>query len=245
MKKLLVIILFFFVSAITLNAQDTMFVHQTGGNISWFLVNDIDSIVFYGQQTPGNTVVDIDGNVYTIVTIGSQEWLGQNLKTTRLNDGTVIFNPTSHYDTITVTPSYVWYDNDISHKNPYGALYNWHASILDNICPTGWHVPNESEWDVLVNFAGGENDAGGKLKEVGTTHWQSPNTSATNDYGFTALPAGSLINSDFSEIYKRGYHWERNMAGPYWWRMMKFDNKKVTRWQTSDGNCFSIRCMKD
>ena len=200
MKKHFTIIIIIFISAFALNAQDTMFVHQSAGNVSYFLVNEIDSIVFYGQGSTGNTVVDFDGNVYPIVTIGTQEWLGKNLKTTHLNDGTPIFNPTSNYDTISVTPSYVWYNNDIANKPIYGAMYNWHVSILDNICPIGWHVPSESEWTTLVDFAGGENVAGGKLKETGIAHWDTPNTGATDEYGFTALPAGSLINTDFTNI---------------------------------------------
>lgn len=245
MKKISIIILIIFTSVFIIKAQDTMFVHQNGGNVSWYLVDNIDSIVFYGQQSPGNTVTDIDGNIYSIVVIGTQEWLGQNLKTTRLNDGTAIFNPTSNYDTINVTPSYVWYDSDMSNKYPYGAMYNWHVSILDNICPEGWHVPSETEWNTLVNFAGGDNSAGGKLKETGTTHWNTPNTGATDEYGFTALPGGSLINSDFTNINKRGYHWERNLIGNKYWRLMRNDNAKVTRWHTSAGTYISIRCIKD
>lgn len=244
MKKTLAII-FIFISAFSIKAQDTMFIHQTGGNVSWFLVNNVDSIVFYGQSSPGNTVTDIDENVYSIVSIGSQEWLGQNLRTTRLNDGTAIFNPTSNYDTIQVTPSYVWYENDITNKNPYGAMYNWYVSILDNICPTGWHVPSETEWNTLVNYAGGDNDAGGKLKETGTAHWDTPNTGATDEYGFTALPGGSLINSDFTDLHRRGYHWERNLTGNKYWRLMRNDNTKVVRWHTSAGTYISIRCIKD
>ena len=143
------------------------------------------------------TVSDIDGNSYNTVTIGSQTWIVENLKTTKYSDGTsipsVIDDPT--WSGLS-TPAYCWYNNDAAtYKATYGALYNWYA--LDpstnggkNICPTGWHVPFDAEWTVLTDYLGGETNAGSKLKEIGITHWMSPNSDATNETGFTALPGG-------------------------------------------------------
>ena len=146
----------------------------------------------YGEMI--RFVVDIDDNIYTVVTIGEQEWIGENLKTTRYNDGTPI--PLLEDELIwedaydNKTPAYAWYDNDIINKNIYGALYNWYTVGTDKLCPTGWHVPSKEEYITLAEFAGGEDIAGGKLKETGTTHWKSPNTGATNELGLSALPGG-------------------------------------------------------
>ncbi len=136
-------------------------------------------------------IKDGDGNVYTSVKIGTQTWLSENLKTTKFNDGTPIPLVTDNNEWKNLaTPGYCWYGNDeATHKNVYGALYNWHAVSTGKLCPKGWHVPSSDEIDVLDIFIG--NDVGGKLKETGTTHWRAPNTGANDQYGFRALPGGS------------------------------------------------------
>lgn len=147
----------------------------------------------YGDEKSFTTeqLKDADGNVYTSVTIGSQTWMVENLKTTKYNDGTSIPNVTdgTAWGNLT-TAAYCWYQNDIPHKNPYGALYNAFAVTTSKICPSGWHVPSYSEWVTLIEYAGGVLVAGGKLKESGTSHWSSPNTGATDEFGFKALPGG-------------------------------------------------------
>ena len=88
------------------------------------------------------SITDKDGNVYTSVTIGTQVWMVENLKTTKYNDGTPIPNVTDNTEWSNLTtPAYCWYDNDITKKNPYGALYNGYAVRTGKLCPTGWHVP--------------------------------------------------------------------------------------------------------
>lgn len=141
------------------------------------------------------TVTDIDGNVYTTVIIGTQAWLVENLKTTKYNDGAAIplVTDTSAWGALT-TPGYCWYNNDIGYKTPYGALYNWYAVGTGKLAPAGWRVPTETDWATLISFIGGGSVAGGKLKEVGTAHWSSPNTGATNETGFTAVPGGGRIS---------------------------------------------------
>jgi uncharacterized protein (TIGR02145 family) len=143
------------------------------------------------------TVTDIDGNIYHTVTIGSQVWLVENLKVTQYNDGTPIPLVTVGTDWGNLTtPAYCWYNNSYAtYGSVYGALYNWYAVNTGKLCPPGWHVPTSAEWTVLTNYLGGESEAGGKLKETGTTHWASPNTGATNETGFTALPGGSRYNT--------------------------------------------------
>lgn len=175
-------------------------------------------IVSVDAATATDAVVDVEGNIYTTVTIGTQIWMAQNLKTTKYNDGSDIPNVTVNGTWGSQTQgAYCWYNNDAAtYKATYGALYNWYTADNNastkvasnggkNICPTGWHVPSDAEWITLTNFLGGLNVAGGKLKETGTTHWSDPNTGATNSSGFTALPGGFRYYDDgtFGSI---GYH---------------------------------------
>ncbi len=156
-------------------------------------------------------VIDIDGNVYKTVTIGTQTWMAENLKTTKYNDGTEIPNEITLWANIT-TPSYCWYSNSQHAKDTYGALYNWYA-ISDKICPTGWHMPFLDEWEKLIDYLGGLSVAGGKLKETDTTHWYNPNAGATNETGFTALPGGYHDENKFIYMRSRGYWWTKTGCG--------------------------------
>jgi uncharacterized protein (TIGR02145 family) len=146
---------------------------------------------FIHLKEDNNTVKDIDGNVYRTVTIGTQVWMAEDLKTTHYNDGTPIPYVTDHTEWANLkSGAYCWKwsdNNDESDKNIYGAFYNWYATA-EKLCPVGWHVPTDKDWETLVDFCGGWEIAGGKLKEVGTEHWESPNIGATNEFGFTALP---------------------------------------------------------
>jgi uncharacterized protein (TIGR02145 family) len=149
----------------------------------------------YGQELNFktlNSIIDFDGNSYKVVKIGSQIWMAENLKTTSYNDGTPIPNVTDAGDWIGLTSgAYTYYNNDAAtYKNPYGAIYNGYAVQMGSLCPDGWHIPSEDEWIQLANFVGGEAIAGGQLKEAGTDHWAPPNTGATNNFGFTAVPSG-------------------------------------------------------
>jgi uncharacterized protein (TIGR02145 family) len=139
----------------------------------------------------GNRVTDLDGNVYNVVTIGTQVWMKENLKTTKYNNGTVIRNEKNYSQWKDLTTGvYCDFNNDLSNSKVYGKLYNWFA-VSSQICPTGWHVPSNDEYLILFNFLGGENVAGAKMKEAGTAHWEEYND-ATNSSGFTALPGGHL-----------------------------------------------------
>jgi uncharacterized protein (TIGR02145 family) len=138
------------------------------------------------------TLVDIDGNVYKTVTIGTQVWMAENLKVTKYRNGDPIPNVTDDIEWRTLkTGAYCNYNNDTNIGNKYGKLYNWHA-VNDSrrIAPIGWHVPSDKEWTTLSDYLGGENIAGGKLKEKGTKNWNTPNTGASNEVGFNALPGG-------------------------------------------------------
>lgn len=196
-----------------------------------------------------DTVTDIDGNVYHTVTIGSQVWMVENLKTTRNNDGTAIHHVTSDTEwTLLTTPAYCWYNNDLSNKNPYGALYNWYAVNTGKLAPTGWHVPSDAEFAILSSYLGGESVSGGKLKELGTTHWASPNLGATNEFGFTALPGGYRAeNGEFIYI-GRGGNWWSSSQHAYensWYVGISYEYIGTGRGADLKGRGFSVRCVKD
>ena len=128
-------------------------------------------------------VTDIDGNVYNTIVIGTQEWMAENLKTSKLNDGTHITLEESdvYEEYIRKIPIYSWYDSKESNGRKYGRLYNWYSIASKMLCPVGWHVPTDNEWIVLVDYLGGNKIAGGKMKNIGTDDWASPNKGATNE----------------------------------------------------------------
>lgn len=199
---------------------------------------------------PGLTAIDGDGNIYQVDTIGTQIWLAENLKTTRYNDGSVIphIPDVLSWSTRTV-PAYCWYSNKESiYKAQYGALYNWYTVNTGRLCPAGWHVPTDAEWDTLTIYLGTDSLAGGKLKEIGTTHWAEPNTGATDEFGFTALPGGyRRYNGVFIDERFYGYWWNSNQLDiNNSWNIHLNHNSKDLVDEYSNKKCgFSVRCLKD
>lgn len=180
---------------------------------------------FRTKHNGGNFITDSEGNEYDIVTIGTQTWMAENLKSTRLNDGTPIGAGNASNWASFNGPGYCWFlDNAESFANTYGALYNGYVVTSGKACPAGWHVPAESEWDTLVNYLGGRNSAGGKLKEAGTAHWLSPNAGADNSSQFTALPGGKRSSGG------KGGDVGFTIPGYYgsWWTST--DNYPTTMW---------------
>ncbi|HOD88965.1 MAG TPA: FISUMP domain-containing protein [Bacteroidales bacterium] len=200
--------------------------------------------------TCGTSTITYNGVTYNTVQIGSQCWLKENLKTTHYNDGTSIPNVTDNaiWET-TTSGAYCCYDNNPSNCNTYGALYNWYAVNTDKLCPNGWHVPSDAEWTTLVNYLGGASVAGGALKEAGTSHWSSPNTSATNSSGFSALPGGNRYGSDGSFYYlgSYGYWWSSTEydGSNAWSRLLAYDFANVYRYYSYKRVGFSVRCLRD
>ncbi len=195
-------------------------------------------------------VKDADGNNYEIVTIDAQTWMAENLKTTKYNDGTAIplVNDNNDWGNLT-TPGYCWYNNDAAtYEASYGALYNWHTVNTGKLCPTGWHVPTDAEWTTLTTFLGGGSVAGGKLKEAGTAHWITPNTGATNETGFTALPGGYRGN-DGAFYYNgtSGGWWSatENIAKFAWYRFIHYNLVGVNVGRCEEELGFSVRCLRD
>jgi uncharacterized protein (TIGR02145 family) len=197
-------------------------------------------------------VSDVDGNSYNVVIIGSQLWMTENLKTTKYSDGTAIPLVTDNtaWNNLT-TPGYCWYNNDsASYAQTYGALYNWYTVDNCNLCPTGWHVPSDAEWTALTDYLGGESVAGGKLKESGTANWNEPNTGATNETGFTALPGGYRSHLGiFDDIGEGGGWWSASKDGPSkaYGRVMGYNHEHVLGGSYDHGfqGGFSIRCVMD
>jgi uncharacterized protein (TIGR02145 family) len=146
-----------------------------------------------------------------------------------------------------------WYNNDAeNYKVTYGALYNWYAVNSGKLCPAGWHVHSTTEWSTLVTFLGGVGYAGGKMKETGTAHWMSPNTGATNESGFSALPGGSRNKAgNYYDNGGNGHWWS---SSPYsvtfpvthaWDFSLYYLNAGVGNNTSEKQKGSSIRCLKD
>jgi uncharacterized protein (TIGR02145 family) len=225
-------------------------------------------------RVQAQTVTDIDGNVYNTVTIGTQVWMKENLKTTKYTDGTAIPNVTdnSAWAALT-TPGYCWYNNDAAaYKATYGVLYNWYS--LDatsnggkNVCPAGWHVPTDTEWTTMENYliANGYNydgtTTGNKYAKAlasasGWSSYSEAGTVGNTDYpakrnatGFTALPGGYRYDFDtFINIGSYGSWWSSSeVFSTYAWSRYIFCGSEIV-WRISfyGKSCgFSVRCLRD
>jgi len=204
----------------------------------------------FAFKIQAQTVTDYDGNVYHPVTIGSQVWLKENLKTTHYNNGIPIPHVPggNSWNGMTIGARCYYNNDSIAFDSVYGALYNWYAAAdINEICPSGWHVPTDAEWTAVEMFLGGSYIAGGKMKEAGTAHWLPPNTGATNSSDFTGLPGGMLsTNFTFETLYENGLWWTSTASGSYVWsRYFWYLFAGVDRNPTPKTIALSIRCIKD
>lgn len=169
-----------------------------------------DEVSFATLPVSANSVMDIDGNSYDIVTIGTQVWMQQNLRTSHYRNGDLIQTGLSDAAWgATGSGAYSIYGSNSSNDGMYGKLYNWFA-VVDprNIAPAGWHVPTETDWQTLINFLEASTKAGGAMKEAGLTHWTSPNTGASNSSGFFGLPGGYRdTNGSYGFMGNGGWWW--------------------------------------
>jgi len=196
------------------------------------------------DSAQSSTVTDKDGNSYKTVTIGTQVWFAENLKTTKFNDGSSITFLTGSNLNI---PAYCWYNDDAGNKNIYGALYNWYSVGTGKLCPTGFHVPSDIEWTALFDNLGGKLIAGGKMKETGLVHWKSPNSGATNNSGFTALPGGLRELGIYYRIWEKSFWWsstESSSTAAGSWELF-YDDISVSNENINKTDGFSVRCLKD
>ena len=197
---------------------------------------------FFFRQT------DIDGNIYNTVQVGNQFWMNENLKTTRYRNGGLIQNIVGNGRDTIITSAWCFYNHDELNNSVYGKLYNWYTTIGDTLCPIGWHVPSDSEWTTLTSYLGGESVAGGKMKSIGTSYWNSPNTGATNESGFSVLPGGDVYSAYyFGGIRNNGSFWSTSEAGIYsaWFRELTYNNSNVNRYYAPKYSGRSVRCLKD
>jgi uncharacterized protein (TIGR02145 family) len=204
---------------------------------------------YWDNFSAAGTVQDQSGNFYNTVAIGTQVWFKENLRTKKYRSGALIPVKTNT-DTSTLVGQMYYYANDsLTNYSVYGALYNWKATqSSDSLCPVGWHVPTDTEWTTLTTFLGGESVAGGKMKETGTTLWNSPNTDADNSSGFSALPGG-YRNSDGSFGIIRGlaFIWSATeFDNNYAWGRVLYNNfGGVSRFTYFKSVGFSVRCLKN
>ena len=225
-------------SPITGNALTTVSADISGltaGATYHFRVKAVNSIgTTYGSDmTFVYTVTDIEGNIYSIITIDTKVWMKENLKTTKYSNGE------------TITDSYA-YNNNITNVATYGRLYTWYA-VNDNrkICPTGWHVASQSEFTSLSSKV----TTAAEFKEPGTVHWQTPNTGATNSIGFTALPGGYYTGSSYIYLYQQACFWLSDQASATLGVgvALYYNNLPTTgdllNWPK--GRALSVRCIKD
>ena len=210
------------------------------------------------------TMTDIDGNKYQTVKIGNQVWVAENLKVTHYRNGDEIPNISGENDWSQQTSgAYCAYNNESSNAEIYGNLYNMFVINDDrNVAPLGWHVPTDDEWKELeiflnmiqsqVDSVGGHRgtDQGGKLKEAGTSYWNTPNKGATNETGFSGLPGGRRINNGtFANKGKMARFWTSTRAVPnsplFLCRDLHHDAEDICRVYEIQEAGLSIRLIKD
>jgi len=242
----------------------------TGGTkyfIRAYAKNDIS--IYFGNEvefttitsSAGDGVSDFEGNHYSSIIINGVEWMAENLKSTKYNDGSQIYYPNYSWGSNN-TGAYTWYDNNSSSK--YGALYNWYAVSSDKLCPTGWKVPSDEDWSGLISFISSlnTNDIGTQLKscrQIGSPlggvcltsnhpRWNSHSVYyGTDDFGFSGLPGGTrYFTGPFYSLGYIGYWWTSSQRdGTFAWSYnMKSESGDVSREFFNKGNGFSVRCIK-
>jgi uncharacterized protein (TIGR02145 family) len=244
----------YYVRAYAINSAGTGY----GNEISF---TTSDSTIVMGIPCPGvPTVKDVDGNTYNTVQIGTQCWTKENLRVTKYRDGTVIpldesggtaGNGTGQTWSSRTTGARTVYGHNAANLATYGYLYNWYA-VADSkgLCPSGWHVPSDSEWTNLTNYLGGEAVAGGKMKTTGTDYWNSPNIGATNESGFSALPGGGRnLGGSFISIRDFASFWSATEydSGNAWYYYLYYSAGGVTRtyFNSTKSVGASVRCLRD
>jgi len=210
----------------------------------------------------GPNVTDINGNIYQTVTSCGLTFMKQNLNASKYTDGTPIPQVTdfNQWKNLT-TGAWCYYNNDPANGAIYGKLYNWFAvagiydansasniSLRKNLAPAGWHVSSYNDLTLLTDCLGGISVAGGKMKSTGTSLWQTPNTDATNESGFTGLPGGSTtLQYPFYYIGSRSFWWSSTENNSYtaWGYVLHCDDANVNIDFIGKENGFYVRCFKN
>lgn len=251
-----------FISTLAVEAQINMNIYQTNGNVIQIPLSNIDSITYTeGIASSPGTGVTFDGYTYPSLVLGNgQEWMSENLRSTVYANGDPIQNvPDSAQWTNLGTGAWVYFNNDSQNESPFGKLYNGYTVVDSrNVCPNGWHVPTLSDWSILINYVdpaanGGNNlpnEAGGKMKSVGTEYWVAPNTGATNESGFAGQPGGlRQIDASFGDPPVHGYWWSATESTqfPNALRNIVLEGATTNVYLGDNypNNGFSVRCIKD
>ena len=200
----------------------------------------------YGKSVSFLTnTIDLDGNLYHTVKMGTQVWMVENLKVTHYQNGDALSNVTDDNAWVNLTEgAYCNYANNPDTGAVYGRIYNMAATKDQrNICPAGWRLPTNADWNLLQVSLGNGTDVGGMLKEAGTAHWNAPNTGATNSSGFTALPAGNRGYGGFASLGVATYFWSD--PAEQFTRALLYDHPDIA----GTGNYspilgLSIRCIR-
>ena len=209
-----------------------------------------DYITVSSSVNWGDGVTDIDGNNYTSVIIGDQEWIAENLKTTTYNNGTsidLVTNDTNWQNN--TTGAYCWYDNDqAQYAETYGALYNWYAVNTGNLCPEGWHVPTDEEWTALEDYISSNGNNYNEGEALKATFGWYDNGNGSDNYGFEAYPGGYReAYGRFGSVERLGFWWSNSEfnTSNSWYRRLYFFNNSVYRGSSYKNSGFSVRCIRD
>lgn len=190
---------------------------------------------------------DVDNNVYHTVIIGHQLWMVENLRATHYRNGDPLYKAMNYSDWSIRNNSagaFCSYNYDDANAAVYGMLYNSMATIDSrNVCPEGWHLPSMDEWRTLRDFLGGNEVAGGKMKEAGTDHWLML-TGSSNSSGFTGLPAGSCHYDEFDGMGKLTYFWSDPKEESTVALLNEYESLVGTT-NKPPATGFSIRCIRD
>lgn len=191
-----------------------------------------------------------DSGIIETTKIGAQIWMKKNLSTEKYRNGDIIpqVQNTKEWEKLR-TGAWCYYGNNSENGKTYGKLYNWYA-VNDSrgLAPDGWHIPSDKEWTKFTDYLGGDMVASGKMKEAGTSHWDSPNTGADNSSGFTALPGGGrYADGSFLTLGYVGYWWSATEYGATyaWLRYLYYGSAVSSRYFYSKGYGFSVRCLRD
>jgi uncharacterized protein (TIGR02145 family) len=205
------------------------------------------------------SVKDIDGNTYATIQIGTQVWMAENLRTRRYQNGDPIPNVTDNEAwSLLTTGAWAHYENTHNYEEPYGNIYNWYTvNDSRNVCPAGWHVPTDAEWNTLVNYLDPHNGstgefsstAGGKMKSSALVYWNVHSRGVTNRYGFSGIPSGGRYDFDgsFHHLGANGYWWcdSEIVSGLASYRYLTSDNADIRRNAFNKRDGFSVRCLRD
>jgi len=217
----------------------------------------------YEEKEEGNNLLVIIAAQFIIVStswaqtnntvvIGKQVWTVENLNVSTFRNGDPIPEAESSamWEEFSAQhkPAWCYYGMDSTNQNKFGKLYNWYA-VNDprGLAPKGWHIPSDSEWQVLVDCLGGDSIAGGKMKESGISDWKSPNSGTTDQNRFNALPGGYRYHDGFYYMGYTCFFWSstRHSTTTAWSRLLNYNNSEVYRYFGNKWDGYSLRCIKD